>query len=101
MGSHSGAPRCIIGTRQKLYAGAACGRCDQGGETKRREKQMNAFSTVALIIGIFFIVGIAIGFLAVMAVPALYSVLRFRDTPSRRAALTVMEILRNPSETSV
>jgi len=32
---------------------------------------MSAFDVVALIIGIFFVVGIVVGFLMVMAIPAL------------------------------
>ena len=32
---------------------------------------MSAFAAIALIVGIFFTVGIVVGFLAVMAIPAL------------------------------
>ncbi len=44
---------------------------------------MNAFEWVAAIIGIFFVVGIVVGFLIVMALPGLANYLATRPKPLR------------------
>ena len=40
---------------------------------------MNAFEQVALIIGIFFIVGVVVGFLTVMAIPSFLTLLQRQE----------------------
>jgi hypothetical protein len=51
---------------------------------------VNALEQVALIIGIFFIVGVVVGFLAVMAIP---SFLTFRQPQERPSPIDTTERL--------
>jgi uncharacterized protein YneF (UPF0154 family) len=62
---------------------------------------MTYFELAALIIGIFFVVGIVFGFLIVLLLPVYSALRKYPDTRAIRTALTLTEIVRKPSQTSV